>query len=191
MIDRSRWNQHGSLSEMSSDSDATPANSPSQRRRRFAQSLRGSLRSSLQEIFVKKQQTLSSSCECRNVVLEHMSAALAKNTKTLERNALCSIVDYPENNYTPLMTMTGLQDGVFTAEISMKHLPPGEDDLKIRVHNFKLEIFLVKGLESAGKAPSSNEYCGSLILPIFVNPSSLDVSIDPLKDIMSLKAFCK
>lgn len=178
---------------MSSDSDITPGSSPAQRRRlRFAQSLRGSLRSSFQEIFIKKQQSssLNSSCEVRNVYLEHMSA-LAKNAKSIDKSALSNIVDHPEVNYTPFMTMTSLQDGMFTAEISMKHLPPGEDDIKIRIHNFKLEIFLVKALEATGRTPGPMQYCGSLILPIFVNPNSLDVSVDPLKDTLSIKAYCK
>ena len=181
---------------MSSDSEAPASSSSPSRTRRGRRpslvrsaTLRANVKT-IQELFARKGSTISSSCDVRSVQVEHVSA-LIKN-KSLDKDLVDSMVDHPDFNFTPFMVVTSLKDGVFTSEISMKCFPPGEDDIKVRIHNYKLEILVLKGVEGAGsKGAYITQYCGSLALPIFVNPSTIEVSIEPSKDILVIKGYCK
>ena len=122
--------------------------------------------------------------------------------------------DVQDHNFSTALLLTHLQDGLFSAEISLAKMPSGR--VTIRIRDYKLEITASKGAvvngsgggggngnsrgqvhETVDLRPSQEThhqshhqspppskpskkpfYCGSISIPIFVNPSSLEFHLD-------------
>ena len=89
-----------------------------------------------------------------------------------------------DHNFSSFLMLTNLRDGMFSAELPMDKMPPG--NVRIRVRDYKLEVMVVKtphhdvtisttngGTASDDVTSTKPVYCGSISIPIYVNPTTL------------------
>ncbi len=100
--------------------------------------------------------------------------------------------DSPDHNYSPSLTIHPLREGKFYADISLDNFPE-EDDIIVRVRNYRLEILLQKkhfGKKLHHHTISKPFRCGEIDLPIYVDSKSLQFTIED-DSILTIEARCK
>lgn len=190
----------GSFKEASASSPATP----DRRRRQLCRRLQrvkddlerlghglrkagGSFRGSLENILYR----LSPTSTRRKVIQQANGLTVEiirdsdaysgrRRTSSVEDDFVCAL-DVPDHNFSTSLLLKDLYDGQFRAEIPMDKFPAGQ--VTIRIRNYKLEILVVrriKGQEAVDKSHRVTRpyYCGSINIPIYVNPSTLEFELD-------------
>ena len=92
--------------------------------------------------------------------------------------------DYVDKNYSPSLVMHPLKEGTFSAHISLNSFP-SDDNIVVKVRGYKLDIFQQKrrfdvkdGSREKTKSAQKSYKCGEIDLPIYVEPSTLQFSVN-------------
>ncbi len=98
-----------------------------------------------------------------------------------------------QKNFSPLLSLHPLREGKFGADISLDNFP-SNDDIIVRVCDYKLEIFTQKRQTSKKNSKTSRNSrpvkCGEINLPIFVDPRTLEIKVDD-NNLLTLSANMK
>ena len=115
----------------------------------------------------------------------------SRKSKQGSKDDMCIVsYDQPDHNFTTSLLMTNLEEGHFSAELSLDNLPTG--NITIRICDYKLEITVDRHHDcGAHHKVSSPYYCGSISIPIYVMPQSLDVSLNEGRNVLELRGMTK
>lgn len=96
------------------------------------------------------------------------------------------------SNLSLSLVLTSLKDGCLFAEIpidELEEVPSGH--VTIRVRNFNLDVSVTTGEKTCFREPREPCYRGSVALPIYVNPSTLQFRLDESKNVVHLEGKIK
>lgn len=100
---------------------------------------------------------------------------------------------FAQSNLSLSLVLTSLKDGCLCAEIPIEELeevPSGH--VTIRVRNFNLDVSLSSGDKSCFRElPREPCYRGTVALPIYVNPGTLQFRLDESKNVVHLEGKIK
>ena len=97
--------------------------------------------------------------------------------------------EYVDKNYSPSLIMHPLKEGTFSAHISLDSFP-SDDNIVVKVRGYKLDIFQQKRrLDVKDWSREKTKFaqkpfkCGEIDLPIYVEPSTLQFSVNDDSDL--------
>ena len=91
-----------------------------------------------------------------------------------------------DKNYSPSLIMHPLKEGLFSAHISLSSFP-SDDNIVLKVRGYKLDIFQQKRTPDGTKEKPKyalKSKCGEIDLPIYVEPSTLQFSVNEECDLL-------
>jgi hypothetical protein len=156
------------------------------KRMKSKRGLRGSVECLKTKLSSKKEQTPSK----RTLRVEKISSA--RKSKRGSKDDTCFVsYDQADHNLTTSLLMTNLEEGYFSAELSLLHLPSG--NLTARIRDYKLEIISEQDrlFEHSGKPRKTLHYCGSLAIPIFVVPQTLELWLNEERNVIEMRGMTK
>lgn len=128
----------------------------------------------------------------RSLRVEKISSS--RKSKRGSKDDTCFIsYDQTDHNLTTALLMTNLEEGYFSAELSMTKIPFG--NITVRIRDYKLEIMVDRqgSTESinSNKPSKSLYYCGSLAIPIYVVPHTLDITLNEERNVLEMRGMTK
>lgn len=122
---------------------------------------------------------------------DHNTKRKSKSRDTCYDLDDCEGYDLPDHNYSPALVIHPLMDGKFIADISLDKFPP-EDDIIVRVRNYKLDIFLQHKVARKDTRTVSKPFrVGDIDLPIYVDPTTLQFTLDDDDAVLTIVGRCK
>ena len=118
-----------------------------------------------------------------------------RNRKSGERRSWLrdegDTLDQPDHNFSSSLVLKSLRDGQFSAEISLRQLPPGDLIIYVRGHELELVLERSPAVRDKRHRISVPSHQGVVELPIFVDENSLTFVQDPDNDCLVVSGRTK
>ncbi|KAK2141722.1 hypothetical protein LSH36_1053g01022 [Paralvinella palmiformis] len=109
-----------------------------------------------------------------------------RNRKSSDRRSWSrddgDVLDQPDHNFSSSLVLRSLQDGHFSAELSLRQLPPGDLVIYIRGHELEIVLDRSPSIQDRRHRVSVPSYQGVVELPIFVDENSLMFAQDAARE---------
>lgn len=196
----------GSTVSLQCDPGASPSSSPGGSRKSWFHKVT-QLREDADKINrrMKSKSGLKGSVECLKMKLSSKKETQPKRTLRVEKitstrkskrgskDDTCFIsYDQADHNLTTSLLMTNLEEGYFSAELSLTNIPFG--NVTVRIRDYKLEIMVDRQdrhTEHGTKPSKALYFCGSLSIPIYVVPHTLDLTLNENRNVLEMRGMTK